>query len=54
MAVTATDAELVSRCRGGDEHAWNELVERFSRYVFAICAHGFRLESHDAAALRLL
>ena len=49
MAVTTTDAELVSRCRGGDEHAWNELVERFSRYVFAICAHGFRLESHDAA-----
>jgi len=48
VAVTATDAELVSRCRGGDEHAWNELVERFSRYVFAICAQGFRLESHDA------
>ncbi|HEY8315861.1 MAG TPA: sigma-70 family RNA polymerase sigma factor [Gaiellaceae bacterium] len=48
MAVTTTDAELVSRCRGGDEHAWNELVERFSRYVFAICVQGFRLESHDA------
>jgi RNA polymerase sigma factor (sigma-70 family) len=48
VAVTTTDAELVSRCRGGDEHAWNELVERFSRYVFAICAQGFRLESHDA------
>jgi RNA polymerase sigma-70 factor (ECF subfamily) len=48
VAVTTTDAELVSRCRGGDAHAWNELVERFSRYVFAICAQGFRLESHDA------
>jgi RNA polymerase sigma factor (sigma-70 family) len=48
VAVTTTDAELVSRCRGGDPHAWNELVERFSRYVFAICAQGFRLESHDA------
>jgi RNA polymerase sigma factor (sigma-70 family) len=48
VAVTTTDAELVSRCRGGDEHAWNELVERFSRYVFAICVQGFRLESHDA------
>jgi RNA polymerase sigma factor (sigma-70 family) len=48
VAVTTTDAELVSRCRDGDEHAWNELVERFSRYVFAICVQGFRLESHDA------
>jgi RNA polymerase sigma factor (sigma-70 family) len=48
VAVTTTDAELVSRCRGGDEQAWNELVERFSRYVFAICAQGFRLQSHDA------
>jgi RNA polymerase sigma factor (sigma-70 family) len=43
-----TDAELVSRCRIGDEAAWNELVERFSRYVYAICAQGFRLPSHDS------
>jgi RNA polymerase sigma factor (sigma-70 family) len=43
-----TDAELVSRCRIGDEAAWNELVERFSRYVYAICAQGFRLTSHDS------
>ncbi len=48
MAGTTTDAELVSRCRGGDEAAWNELVERFSRYVYAICAQGFRLPSHDS------
>ncbi len=48
MAVTTTDAELVSRCREGDELAWNALVERFSRYVYAICAQGFRLGSQDA------
>jgi RNA polymerase sigma factor (sigma-70 family) len=48
VAVTTTDAELVSRCREGDELAWNALVERFSRYVYAICAQGFRLGSQDA------
>src|SRR4051812_33312437 len=44
----ATDAELVHRCRAGDQSAWNELVERFSRYVYAICSQGFRLHGHDA------
>jgi RNA polymerase sigma factor (sigma-70 family) len=48
VAETVTDAQLVSRCRGGDPEAWNELVERFSRYVYAICIQGFRLASHDA------
>jgi RNA polymerase sigma factor (sigma-70 family) len=49
MAVPAiTDAELVHRCRAGDQSAWNELVERFSRYVYAICSQGFRLHGHDA------
>jgi len=43
-----TDAQLVARCRTGDQRAWNELVERFSRYVFAISAQGFRLSEHDA------
>jgi RNA polymerase sigma factor (sigma-70 family) len=44
----ATDAQLVSRCRSGDQAAWNELVERFSRYVFAICVQAFRLPPEDA------
>ena len=48
MAEIATDAQLVSRCRAGDQEAWNELVERFSRYVFAICVQAFRLSSEDA------
>lgn len=43
-----SDSELVARCRSGDEQAWNELVERFSRYVYAICAQGFRLSQHEA------
>src|SRR3954467_684875 len=43
-----TDAELVARCRQGEQAAWNELVERFSRYVYAIAVQGFRLSAHDA------
>jgi RNA polymerase sigma factor (sigma-70 family) len=45
---TLTDAELVQRCRDGDPDAWNELVERFSRYVYAVCIRGFRLSEADA------
>ena len=48
MQAVSTDAQLVSRCRGGDEAAWNELVERFSRYVYAIAVQAFRLAPHDA------
>jgi RNA polymerase sigma factor (sigma-70 family) len=47
MAVEQTDAQLVSRCREGDPDAWNEFVERFSRYVYAICGRGFRLPQQD-------
>jgi RNA polymerase sigma-70 factor (ECF subfamily) len=42
------DAKLVARCRGGDGDAWRELVERFSRYVYAIAMQGFRMSEHDA------
>jgi RNA polymerase sigma factor (sigma-70 family) len=48
MAVEQSDAQLVSRCREGDADAWHEFVERFSRYVYAICGRGFRLAQHDA------
>jgi RNA polymerase sigma factor (sigma-70 family) len=44
----ATDAQLVARCRAGDEGAWRELVERFSRYVYAIAVQGFRLPDSEA------
>jgi RNA polymerase sigma factor (sigma-70 family) len=45
---TGPDSQLVARCRRGDTAAWDELVERFSRYVYAICTKGFRLAEHDA------
>src|SRR5262245_40892435 len=43
-----SDAELVRACRAGDADAWNELVERYSRYVYAIAVRGFRLDDEDA------
>jgi RNA polymerase sigma factor (sigma-70 family) len=45
---TLSDAELVERCRAGDTEAWNELVERFARYVYAVAVRGFRLGEQDA------
>jgi RNA polymerase sigma-70 factor (ECF subfamily) len=42
------DAELVRACRAGDADAWNELVERYSRYVYAIAVRGFRMSEEDA------
>jgi RNA polymerase sigma-70 factor (ECF subfamily) len=48
VATPTTDAQLVARCRDGDPEAWNELVERFSRYVYAIAVQAFRLSPHDA------
>ncbi len=43
-----SDAELVRLCRADDADAWNELVERYSRYVYAIAVRGFRLGDDDA------
>ncbi len=48
MATAASDRELVSRCRAGEREAWDALVERFSRYVYAIAVQAFRLPPHDA------
>jgi RNA polymerase sigma-70 factor (ECF subfamily) len=42
------DAVVVVRCRAGDHEAWNELVNRYSRYVFAITTQGFKLAPTDA------
>lgn len=50
MAIvhSVSPAELVARCRAGDQEAWAALVERFARYVFAITTQGFRLGEQDA------
>ena len=46
--TTARDAALVARCRDGDQAAWAELVESYSRYVYSISSRAFRLRDHDA------
>jgi len=43
-----SDAELVAGCRRGEESAWRALVERFSRYVYAIATRAYGLEEADA------
>jgi RNA polymerase sigma factor (sigma-70 family) len=37
---------LVLRAAEGDQHAWDEIVERYAPLVFAICTR-YRLGSHD-------
>src|SRR4029078_10184738 len=39
---------LVERCRLGDREAWRDLVEEYSRYVYAIIMRGYRLSDSDA------
>jgi RNA polymerase sigma factor (sigma-70 family) len=46
--ATIADADLVARCREGDQQAWNELVNRFSRYVYAITSRVYRMSDQDA------
>jgi RNA polymerase sigma-70 factor (ECF subfamily) len=48
VQVLESDAQLVARCRSGDDDAWRELVERFSRYVYAIAVQAYRLSASDA------
>ena len=43
-----SDGQLVARCRVGQTDAWDELVERFSRYVWAISVQAYRLPESDA------
>jgi RNA polymerase sigma factor (sigma-70 family) len=48
QAGPRSDAQLVAGCREGNRECWNLLVERFSRYVYAIAVQGFRLTPADA------
>jgi DNA-directed RNA polymerase specialized sigma24 family protein len=37
---------LVTRASGGDQDAWNELVDRYASLVYTICTR-YRLSNHD-------
>ena len=39
--------DLVARAKGGDQQAWNALVERYARLVWSICRQ-YRLDGGDA------
>jgi RNA polymerase sigma-70 factor (ECF subfamily) len=43
-----SDAQLVHDCLAGDRTGWDEVVERFSRYVYAIATQAFRLPPDEA------
>lgn len=44
-SLERNDAELVKACRRNDETAWNELVDRYQRLIFAIpCRAGLNEE----------
>jgi RNA polymerase sigma-70 factor (ECF subfamily) len=36
LAATNTDSDLLSRCRRGEEAAWNDLVASYTRKVFGL------------------
>ena len=44
----AADARARRTLPRGRSAAWNELVEIYSRYVYAIVSQGFRLQGADA------
>ncbi len=46
------DADLIKACQKGDETAWNDLVERYQRLVFAIPRRSGLSESQAADILQ--
>lgn len=42
------DSDLVARCLKDDPAAWDALVARYSRYVYAIIVQAYRLSADDA------
>jgi RNA polymerase sigma factor (sigma-70 family) len=48
LVADPSDQDLVRACREHDERAWALLVQRFSRYVYAIAIQAYRLPEHDA------
>jgi len=51
-SLEKSDAELVKSCRRGDESAWNALVDRYQRLIFAIPRRAGLSESQSADVLQ--
>ena len=48
MPASLEDADLVQRCRCGDQEAWRALVQRHAPLVHGVVRGAFRLQGHDA------
>lgn len=48
ILAAPSDADLLERCRAGDAEAWDALVERYERLIFAVAARN-GLSPDDAA-----
>ena len=48
MTIFPSDWDLITACRAGDAHGWEELVNRYERLVFSI-ALSYGLARDDAA-----
>ncbi len=46
------DAELIRACRGGDETAWNALVDRYQRLIFTVARRAGLSEQQAADTLQ--
>jgi RNA polymerase sigma-70 factor, ECF subfamily len=46
---TASDDEVVLACRDGDERAWDELIDRYAAYIYAVAGRAFGLAGVAAA-----
>lgn len=51
-AIEQSDGELLSLCQDGNENAWNELVDRYQRLIFAIPRRAGLSESQAADILQ--
>lgn len=48
IPVTVDDAELIRRCLAGEEQAWEALLEKYKRLIYAIILR-YRMPDEDAA-----
>ncbi len=45
---TTSDSELIKRCLGGDQNAWNELIDRYQRLIYSVARTSYQ-SPEDAA-----
>lgn len=51
-SLDKSDAEIIKACRRGDQNAWDQLIDRYQRLVFAIPRRAGLSESQSADVLQ--